>query len=47
MSFAVITVLFAMIYKILPDAKIAWRQVWLGAVLTALLFAVGKFFIGL
>jgi membrane protein len=47
MSFAVITLLFAMIYKILPDAKIAWRQVWLGAVLTALLFTIGKFFIGL
>jgi membrane protein len=46
-SFAVITILFAMMFKILPDAKIAWREVWLGAVLTALLFTVGKFFIGL
>lgn len=46
-SFGVITLLFAMIFKILPDAKIAWRQVWLGAVLTALLFTIGKFFIGL
>jgi membrane protein len=46
-SFGVITLLFAMIYKILPDAKIAWRQVWLGAVLTAFLFTIGKFFIGL
>jgi membrane protein len=46
-SFGVITLLFAMIFKVLPDAKIAWRQVWLGAVLTALLFTIGKFFIGL
>src|SRR5262249_22317985 len=46
-SFGVITLLFAMIYKILPDAKIAWREVWLGAVLTAMLFTIGKFFIGL
>jgi membrane protein len=46
-SFTVISILFAMIFKILPDAKIAWREVWLGAVLTALLFTVGKFFIGL
>jgi membrane protein len=46
-SFSVITILFAMIFKILPDAKIAWREVWLGAVLTALLFTAGKFFIGL
>jgi membrane protein len=46
-SFAVITFLFAMIFKILPDARIAWRQVWLGAVFTALLFTIGKFFIGL
>ncbi len=47
LSFGVITLLFAMIFKILPDAKIAWRQVWLGAVLTAFLFTIGKFFIGL
>jgi membrane protein len=46
-SFIVITLLFAMIFKILPDANIAWWQVWLGASLTALLFSVGKFFIGL
>lgn len=46
-SFGVITLLFAMIFKILPDAQIAWRQVWLGAALTALLFTIGKFFIGL
>jgi membrane protein len=46
-SFIVITLLFAMIFKTLPDAKIAWRHVWLGAALTAFLFSIGKFFIGL
>ena len=46
-SFAVITVLFAMIYKILPNVEIQWRDVWLGAAITALLFAIGKFLIGL
>jgi membrane protein len=46
-SFVVITLLFAMMFKILPDAQIAWRQVWLGAALTALLFTMGKFLIGL
>src|SRR5215213_6867 len=37
-SFAVITLLFAMMFKYLPDVKIAWRDVWLGAVITAILF---------
>ena len=46
-SIGVITVLFAMIFKILPDAEIAWRDVWLGAFVTALLFSLGKFLIGL
>src|SRR5438094_201799 len=46
-SFGVITVLFAMIFKILPDAKIAWRDVWLGAAVASLLFSAGKFIIGL
>jgi membrane protein len=46
-SFGVITVLFAMIFKILPDAKIAWRDVWLGAAVASLLFSAGKFAIGL
>jgi membrane protein len=46
-SFGFITLLFAMIYKILPDVKIAWRHVWIGAAVTALLFTVGKFLIGL
>ena len=47
LSFAVITVLFAMIFKVLPDVKINWRDVWLGAAVTALLFSVGKLLIGL
>ncbi|MFY0523637.1 YihY/virulence factor BrkB family protein [Archangium gephyra] len=46
-SFAVITVLFAMMYKILPDTQVAWRDVWLGAAVTSLLFGLGKFGIGL
>ena len=46
-SIAVITVLFALIFKFLPDAEIAWRDVWLGAFVTALLFSLGKFLIGL
>jgi membrane protein len=46
LSLAVITLLFAMIFKILPDAKIAWRDVWVGAALTSVLFNVGKFLIG-
>jgi membrane protein len=45
-SFAVITVLFAMIFKVLPDVKIGWNDVWTGAVVTALLFTLGKFVIG-
>jgi membrane protein len=46
-SFGVITLLFAMIYKILPDVEIAWSDVWIGAAVTALLFTLGKFLIGL
>jgi membrane protein len=46
-SFAVITLLFAMIFRFLPDVKIAWRDVWFGAAVTALLFTIGKFLIGL
>jgi membrane protein len=46
-SLAVITLLFAMIYKILPDAHIAWTDVWVGAFITALLFNVGKYLISL
>jgi membrane protein len=46
-SFGVITALFAAIYKILPDAKLRWKDVWVGAAMTAALFTVGKFLIGL
>lgn len=47
LSFALITLLFAAIFKVLPDARIAWREVWVGALLTALLFVAGKLLIGL
>lgn len=46
-SFGVVTLLFAMIYKFLPDVKITWGDVWIGAAATALLFTIGKFFIGM
>lgn len=46
-SFGVITLLFALIYRVLPDAKIAWGDVWFGAIITALLFTIGKSLIGL
>jgi len=44
---ALIILLFAWIFKYLPDAKIQWRDVWIGAALTAVLFAVGKWALGL
>jgi membrane protein len=47
LSFVVITFMFAMIYKLLPDVKIAWRNVWTGAAVTAVLFTIGKTLIGL
>lgn len=46
-SFAVITVLFALMYKLLPDTHVAWRDVWLGAAVTSLFFTLGKLGIGL
>ena len=46
-SLGLITLLFALIYKVLPDVEIAWRNVWIGAGMTALLFTVGKFLLGL
>lgn len=46
-SVGFITVLFAMIYKLLPDTPIAWKDVWLGALVTSILFTLGKFLIGL
>ena len=46
-SFGLVTILFAMIYKLIPRVQIAWRDVWVGAGVTAGLFAAGKFLIGL
>jgi membrane protein len=46
-SFFVVMLLFAMIFKFLPDTTVAWRDVWIGAALTAILFTVGKLLIGL
>jgi membrane protein len=46
-SLAVVTVLFAMIFRFLPDVHPQWRDVWLGAAFTALLFVIGKFALGL
>jgi membrane protein len=47
LSIAITTVLFAMMFKILPDAKIRWKSVWIGAFITAILFEIGKFGLGL
>lgn len=46
-SFLMITLLFAMIYKIMPRVRIDWRDVWVGAAATSLLFSIGKWAIGL
>ena len=46
-SFVVIAALFTLMFKYLPDVKIAWKDVWLGGTLTALLFTVGKFALGM
>ncbi|WP_207426217.1 YihY/virulence factor BrkB family protein [Pedobacter sp. SYSU D00535] len=42
-TFGIITLLFAMLYRFLPDVTIQWRTVWVGAAITALLFVIGKF----
>jgi membrane protein len=47
LDLGVVIVLFAMIFRFLPDVKIAWRDVWIGASLTAVLFVIGKFLLGL
>ena len=47
LSLAVVTLLFAAMYKFLPDGQIAWKDVWVGAFFTAALFTVGKFGLGL
>ena len=46
-DFAVVLTLFAMVFKVLPDVKIRWRDVWIGAALTAFLFLLGKWALGL
>jgi membrane protein len=46
-SMTILTVLFAMIFKLMPSTRVAWRDVWVGAFVTALLFEVGKLLIGL
>lgn len=46
-SLAIITVLFALMFVVLPDAKVRWRDVWVGAFVTAVLFVIGKTLIGL
>ena len=46
-SLGLATTVFAMIYKLMPRARIAWHDVWVGAAVTAFLFAIGKFLIGL
>jgi len=43
----VITLLFAMIFKVLPDARVQWRDTWVGAGVTAVLFSIGRYFIGI
>jgi membrane protein len=45
-SLAAVTVLFAMLYKWLPNARIAWKDVWIGALITTILFSVGRYGIG-
>lgn len=47
LSFAVIALLFAVIYRFIPDVEIRWRDVWVGAGMTALLFTIGKTLIGI
>jgi membrane protein len=46
-SFGVIALIFALIFKFIPDVEIAWRDVWFGAVVTAILFMIGKTAIGI
>ncbi len=46
-SFGVITILFAMIYRFLPDARLVWRDVWIGSIVTSMLFTLGKSLVGL
>ena len=47
LSFGVVTLLFALIFKVIPDATVEWRDVWIGAAVTALLFTIGKLLLAL
>ena len=47
LTLALVTVLFAAIFKFLPDVKVSWHDVWLGAIFTSVLFTIGKFALGL
>lgn len=47
LSFSIISLLFAIMFKVLPDVKVPWRSVWIGAFTTTLLFLLGKFALGL
>ncbi|HEX7668207.1 MAG TPA: YihY/virulence factor BrkB family protein [Polyangiaceae bacterium] len=47
LSFGIITTLFALVYKVVPDAEVRWHDVWIGAAATALMFTVGKMLLGL
>ena len=47
LSFGMVTLVFALVFKLLPDAKVPWHSVWVGALFTAVLFTLGKFLIGL
>jgi membrane protein len=46
LGFAITTALFALIFKVLPDVKIAWADVWIGATITSILFSFGRFLLG-
>lgn len=46
-SFLIITILFALIFKYLPNVRISWKYVWIGALVTSFLFFIGKYLIGL
>src|SRR6185312_9727908 len=47
LSFVVATLLFALMFKQIPDARVQWRDVWMGAIIASVLFAIGKSLIGL
>ena len=47
LSLGIITVLFALLYRFLPDARIKWKSVWVGGFITAVLFTIGKYLLGL